>query len=141
VKLINNRQGQIRTIEAFLASLLIFATLALIPSPNVVEKTHYSTLATTGTQALLALDSNGALSQMITNQNWTALRSCTLSLLPVSLWFNITVFDENMAPLNNVAVSNGGPINEEIVAVNYVCASPEANYKLYIVRLQLAEAN
>jgi hypothetical protein len=137
----NNRRGQIRLIEAFFASLLILSTLALVPSRGGVEKTHYSTLQSVGEQALVSLDSNGMLSTLIEDSDWTTLRDCAQSLLPVSLWFNLTVFDENMSVLNDVAVSNGGSVSEEIVAVNYVCAASGGNYAVYIVRLQLAEAS
>ena len=136
----SNKRGQIRIIEAFFAALLIFSTLALIPSHEGVEQTHYNTLQAVGTESLVALDSNGMLSSLIEDSDWTALRSCAQSLLPVSLWFNITVFDENMVALNDVAVSNGGVVNEEMVAVNYVCAASGGNYAVYVVRLQLAEA-
>jgi hypothetical protein len=136
-----NRRGQIRTIEAFFASILILTTLALVPSQGGVEQTHYNTLYSVGAQVLVALDSNGMLSSMIEDSDWNALKNCVQSLLPVSLWFNLTVFDENMSILNDVAVSNGGSVNEEIVAVNYVCAASSGNYAVYIVRLQLAEAS
>ena len=43
--------------------------------------------------------------------------------------------------LNDFAVSNGGSVSEEIVAINYVCAASGGNYAVYIVRLQLAEAS
>jgi hypothetical protein len=137
----NNRRGQIRLIEAFFASLLILSTLALAPSQGGVEKTHYSTLHSVGAQTLVSLDSNGMLSTLIEDSDWTNLRNCAQSLLPVSLWFNLTVFDENMNILNDVAVSNGGSVSEEIVAVNYVCAASGGNYAVYVVRLQLAEAS
>ena len=136
-----NRSGQIRIIEALFASLLIFSTLALVPSHGGVEKTHYNTIYSVGNQVLVALDSDGTLSNMIEDSNWTGLRNSVQSTLPVSLWFNLTVFDENMRVLNDVAVSNGGSVSEEIVAVNYVCAASGGNYALYIVRLQLAEAS
>jgi hypothetical protein len=137
----NNRRGQIRIIEAFFASILILSTLALVPTRGGVEKTHYSTLHSVGTEALVSLDSNGMLSNLIEDNDWTTLRNCAQSLLPVSLWFNLTVFDENMGILNDVAVSNGGSVSEEIIAVNYVCAASGGNYAVYIVRLQLAEAS
>lgn len=137
----NDRRGQIRILEAFFASLLILSTLALVPSRGGVEKTNYSTLHSVGAQTLVSLDSNGMLSSLIEDSDWAALRDCAQSLLPVSLWFNLTVFDENMSILNDVAVSNGGSVSEEIVAVDYVCAASSGNYAVYMVRLQLAEAN
>jgi hypothetical protein len=136
-----NRKGQIRTIEAFFASLLILSTLALIPSHDGVEQTNYNTLQSVGTQVLVVLDSNGELSNLIEDSDWTALRNLVQSMLPVSLWFNVTVFDKNMNAINDVTVSNGGSVSEEIVAANYVCAASGGNYAVYIVRLQLAEAS
>ena len=136
-----NKKGQIRTIEAFFASLLILATIALIPSHGGVEKTHYNSLYSVGTQTLVTLDSNGMLADLIEDGNWTDLRSCIQSMLPVSLWFNVTAFDESMTALNDVVVSNGGSVSEEVVAVNYVCAASGGTYAVYMVRLQLAEAS
>ena len=136
-----DQRGQIRIIEALFASLLILSTIALVPSQLGVEQTHYSTLYSEGTQTLVSLDNNGMLSNMIEDSNWASLKNCVQSMLPVSLWFNLTVFDENMTCLNDVFVSNGSPVSDEIVAVNYVCATSSGNYAVYIVQLQLAEAS
>jgi hypothetical protein len=136
-----NKSGQIRTIEALLASLLILSTIALVPTQFNNEKTHYDTHYTEGNQVLISLDSSGELSSMIENENWQSLKKSIQSMLPVSLWFNLTVFDSEMNPLNDVVVSNGGAISEEVVAVNYVCASSTENYAVYLVRLQLAGAS
>jgi len=135
-----NRKGQIRILEAFFASILILSSLALIPSQVTVEKSHFNTLYSVGTQVLTTLDSNGNLSKFIENENWTVLRNCVQSMLSVSVWFNLTVFNDNMMRLNDVPVSNGSPVSDEIVAVEYVCASSSGNYAVYIVRLQLATA-
>ena len=138
---VKNKKGQIRTIEAFLASILLLSTIALIPSQDGNEQTNYETLQSVGTQTLVTLDSNGRLSSLIQDSNWTSLRSTVQSMLPVSLWFNLTIFDTNMSILNDVNISNGGQVNEEVVAANYVCAASEGNYGVYMVRLQLAEAS
>ena len=135
-----NRKGQIRILEAFFASILILSSLALIPSQVTVEKSHFNTLYSVGTQVLTTLDSNGNLSKFIENENWTVLRNCVQSMLSVSVWFNLTVFNDNMMRLNDFPVSNGSPVSDEIVAVEYVCASSSGNYAVYIVRLQLATA-
>ncbi|PVX27068.1 MAG: hypothetical protein CW716_04155, partial [Candidatus Bathyarchaeum sp.] len=99
LNLIKNKKGQIRTIEAFFASLLILSTIALIPSQDGAEQTNYTTLYSAATQTLVALDSNGRLSNLIQDSNWTSLRNTVQSLLPVSLWFNLTVYDTNMSIL------------------------------------------
>lgn len=136
-----NQRGQIRTIEALLASLLILSTIVLVPTQFGIEKTHYDSYYAEGTQVLISLDTNGELSSMIEDANWTALKKCVQSMLPVSLWFNVTVFDKEMNRLNDVAVSNGGAVSDEIVAVNYVCATSTEEYAVYLVRLQVAEAS
>ncbi|MCW4014994.1 MAG: hypothetical protein NWF06_01355 [Candidatus Bathyarchaeota archaeon] len=141
MRLKDDQRGQIRIIEALFASLLILSTIALVPSQLGAEQTHYSTLYSQGTQVLISLDSNAMLSSTIECGNWTLLKNCVQSMLPVSLWFNLTVFDSSMVCLNDVFVSNGSPVNDEIVAVNYVCASSSADYAVYIVQLQLAEVS
>jgi hypothetical protein len=57
------------------------------------------------------------------------------------VWFNLTVFDENMNRVNDVPVTSGSAVNDRIAAVDYVCAGTGGNYAVYIVRLQLAEVD
>ena len=137
----NDKRGMVRIIEALFASLLILSTLAFVPSQLGPEPTHYNSLYSEGTQVLISLDSNGRLSNQIEDGNWTSLKNCIQSILPVSLWFNLTVFDENMDIVNDVYVSNGSPVSDDIVAVNYVCATSSANYEVYVIQLQLAEVS
>jgi hypothetical protein len=137
----NDKRGMVRIIEALFASLLILSTIALVPAEFAVQPTRYSTLASEATQVLVSLDSNGDLSKLIEDGNWTSLKNSLQSMLPVSLWFNLTVFDQNMEALNDVFVSNGSPVSEDIVAEDYVCASSSETYAVYLVRLQLAEVS
>ena len=137
----NDKRGMVRVIEALFASLLILSTLALVPSDFAGEPSHYSTLSSQGTQVLVSLDSNGVLSKLIEDEDWASLKNCVQSMLPVSLWFNLTVFDEDNNVLNDVYVSNGSPVSEDITATNYVCATSGATYAVYLVRLQLSEVS
>ncbi|HXX88358.1 MAG TPA: hypothetical protein VEH86_07945, partial [Candidatus Acidoferrum sp.] len=90
---------------------------------------------------LITLDSDGTLSRLIENGSWITLRECVQSLLSPAAWFNLTIFDENMNPINAIQMSSGSPINKDIVAVDYVCASLNSSYRIYIVRLQLSNVN
>lgn len=137
----NDKRGMVRIIEALFGSLLILSTIALVPAEFAVQPTHYGTLASEATQVLVSLDSNGDLSKLIEDGNWTSLKNSLQSMLPVSLWFNLTVFDQNMEALNDVFVSNGSPVSEDIVAEDYVCVSSSEIYAVYLVRLQLAEVS
>jgi len=138
MKFISNKKGQVRIIEAFLASILLLSALAFVPSDTEQKYSNYSVLRSTALQILTTLDNDGSLSKLIENQSWTALRKCVQSSLPPSVWFNLTVFDENMESLNDVQISCGGPTSEEIVSVEYVCASSSNNFRIYYVCIQMS---
>ena len=112
--------------------------LALIPSTsNVPDST--GNLISTAQNVLLSLDSNGQLATLIDNQNWIALKDCLESALPLTVWFNLTVFNHNMSIINPFPISNAGTVSDKIVSVDYVCASPNSTYTIYILQLQLSE--
>jgi hypothetical protein len=138
MKLLRDKKGQIRIIEAFFASLLILSTIALIPSQPPAIDTSDEALQMKGQDALTTLDRNGYLSTLIENENWTVLRRCLMSSLSPAIWFNLTVFDENMNAINNAPVSSGSPVSEKIVSAEYVCAGISREYKVYVIRLQLS---
>jgi len=133
-----NNRGQIRVAEAFLSAFIIFSALAICsalspPSDNNDQKT----LATQGIQALIQLNSNGLLGSMIEQNNWTALSNALRLSLPISVSYNLTIYDENMQQVNSVPVSNGN-LDGNVVAVEYLCASQGAVFHSYTLRLQLA---
>jgi len=138
MRLLRDNKGQIRIIEAFFASLLILSTIALIPSQPPIIDTTNEALQMKGQNVLTTLDRNGYLSTLIQKENWTILRKCLMSSLSPTIWFNLTVFDENMNAVNNTPISSGSPISEKIVSAEYVCAGISREYRVYVVRLQLS---
>jgi len=130
-----------RTIEAFLSILLLFSTFALAtlvsPASNIDND---NTLATMGMQTLASMDSDGWLGRIIDEGNWTTLADALDILLSVGISYNLTVYDENLQPVNNVSISNGIISNRNVVSVQYPCASPSPQGKCYLLRLQLATA-
>ena len=141
MRFLTNKSGQVRVFEAFFAAIMIFSALALIPSGTNVGSSNDESVHFVAQQVLITLDSDGTLSRLIENGNWATLRACLQSLLPPAVWFNLTIFDENMNPINQQQISSGTPINNNIVATDYVCASSSSNYIIYIVRLQLSNVN
>jgi hypothetical protein len=138
MRLLNDKKGQVRIIEAFLASALLMTCLTLIPSqPNV--KGPSEDLAATAQNVLLSLDSNGHLAVLVDNRNWTALKDSLESALPLTVWFNLTVFDKQMNILNDYPICNGGAVSDKIFSIDYVCASQNSTYTTYILRLQLSQ--
>ena len=141
MRLLKDNKGQIRTIEAFFASILLLSALTLIPAVKDNSNDPTKTLSSTARNILLSLDSNGHLANLIGNENWANLRGCIQSSLSPMVWFNLTVFNENMTPMNDIPITSGSPVNDRIAAVDYVCASTSSNYAVYIIRLQLAEVD
>lgn len=112
--------------------------LALIPSSTIVKDPTIN-LSSTAQNVLLSLDSNGHLAALIGAQNWEALKDCLESSLPLTTWFNLTVFDQNMNVINPFPICNAGLVSDKIVAVDYVCASQNGTYAIYILQLQLSQ--
>ena len=140
MRLKDDKKGQVRVIEAFFASLLLMSCLALIPAqPNLQNST--GDLSSTAQNILLSLDSNGHLSNLVDNRDWTGLRNSVESALPLTVWFNMTVFDDSMNCLHNFPISNAGAVSDKIVSLDYVCVSQSGNFAIYILRLQLAEVD
>ena len=127
-----------RLIEAIFATILLMSCLALIPSSSSV-KDSTGNLILTAQNVLLSLDSNGHLAILVDNQNWAALKDCLGSALPLTVWFNLTVFDQAMNTVNPFPICNAGTVSDKIVSVDYVCASQNSTYAIYVLRLQLSE--
>ena len=138
MRLLKDNRGQIRIIEAFFASILLLSSLTLIPATQNNSSDSTEILASAAHNVLMSLDSNGYLASLVSNQSWINLKSSIQSSLSPMVWFNLTVFDENMACVNGVPICSGSAVSDIIVAVDYVCVGTSSNYAVYIIRLQLA---
>ena len=141
MRLLEDKKGQIRIIEAFFAAILMLSSLTLIPMVQKPSSDSTETLSSTAYNILMSLDSDGQLASMIDNESWVNLKSCVQSSLSPMVWFNLTVFDETMTRINDVPVTSGTAVNDRIAAIDYVCAGTDGNYAVYIGRLQLAEVD
>ena len=136
-----DNRGQMRTVEAFLAILLLFSalTVATLVSPTS-NASHRNALTTVAMQTLVAMDNDGHLGLLIDDRNWTELGNALTTLLPVSVVYNLTVINENAQPINNIPISNGVIPDRNVVSIQYPCASPGPRSSYYVLRLQLATA-
>jgi hypothetical protein len=136
LRLLRDRKGQVRVIEAFFASVLILSCLTLIPTAvHSQEKTGF--LAAQAQNVLCSLNNDGHLATLVDNRDWIGIKESIESALPLTLWFNLTVYNANMQPLNDYPISNTGAISDQISSINYVCASQNSTYAIYTLRLQL----
>ena len=135
-----DQKGEIRIIEAFLAIAVMFvAVLIPITWPSSPDLTQSKDLAYIGTQALITLDVNGTLGNLITQKNWTSIKQSLDILLPMGVSFNLTIYDENLRPINDQTIQNANLLGSEVVSVQYACASQNLDVEFYILRMQLAE--
>ena len=113
------------------------ACLSIVPATSN-PKDSTGTLVSMAQNVLLSLDNNGQLSTLIDNRNWISLKDSIESALPLTVWFNLTVFDRNMNSLNSFPLCNAGAVSDKVVSLEYVCASQNSTYTIYILRLQLS---
>lgn len=137
--MIRNEKAQVRILEAFLAVLLIFSSFvvsdSLFTSTNISRNEGLESL---GMQALLTLDSEGVLGKMVEKGNWTGIRESLKAVLPSSVAFNLTVYDDSGRKLNDAPISSNVLEGSELVCVEYLCASRNPRFNCYVLRLQLA---
>ena len=107
MKLMTNKKGQIRVIEAFFASVLLLSCLALIPAQTPSQHSEVN-IGWKAQNVLLALDSDGHLAHLVDSHDWAGLEKNVESTLPLTTWFNLTVYDKNLNVLNPYQISNGG---------------------------------
>jgi len=141
LKIRENRKGQIRIIEAFFSALLIISALLLTSSLNYPNKEEtLDELTQMGINVLLELDNNGTLAEFIDNQDWLGIKRSLEILLPNGVWFNLTVFDNNMTVLNqDFSITNGKAPSQRKASIEYLCVSRKTTFQVYTVRLQLAK--
>ena len=136
--MVDNR-GQMRTVEAFLSILILFAAFGIVTLASPTLNTQKaSTLRNTGLQALLSIDDQGELGKLIIAKNWTALTTSLQNVLPAGVCFNLTVLDENITPINDMPITNGIAGRLNIVTIQYPCVSLSPQSRHYLLRLQLA---
>jgi hypothetical protein len=137
-----DQKGQIRIIESFLAVAVIFsAVLISVTFPASPDFSKQKTLASLGTQALIKLDTNGTLGNLILQRDWANLKTALDIHLPIGVSFNLTVFDEAGNAVNSEVVQNSNPLGQEVVSVNYVCATRNQAVEFFTIRLLLAWTN
>jgi len=134
-----DQKGQIRIIEAFLAVAVIFSVLLIsVTFPSSPNLDNQKSLANMGTQALITLDTNGTLGNLILQENWTDIKTSLDILLPIGVSFNLTIYDDNLRLVSSQAIQNSNLLGHEAVSIQYACAVQNLNVQFFVLRLQLA---
>ena len=139
MKILMNKKGQVRTLEALLAVAVVFTAL-LLTRPIYASYDNlgdYDVLYTIGLNVLVQLDRDGDLGRLISERNWTEIADRLSIMLPLGVSFNLTVYDEESNILNDRPVSSGVINSKCIVSIQYILVD-RSNFRFYVIRLQLA---
>lgn len=135
-----DNSGQMRTVEAFLAVLLLFSTLAIATSTSPsIDSTSIDDLADVGRQVIFSMEESGELSRLIDEEDWGTLGEALAASLPAGVLFNLTAYDTELNRLNNVTVSNGLTSDQNMISITCPCASRNPILSLCIVQVQLGK--
>ena len=110
MKTMHRNKGQMRVIEAILASFIIVVALSFVNffavSPSS-QKYETNELEKSGYNALHDLDLQGLLARFVYYEQWENLTSALSVVLPADSYFNLTVFNLNNEVINDISVSYG----------------------------------
>lgn len=137
-----DNKGQIRIIEAFLAVSVMFSAIVFttpMSPPSSLDR--QSDLKKLGIQVLLSLDNNGTLGKLIQDEDWSALRQTMDLALPKGIFYQMTIYDENMQKINTQEIANTSQLGQEAVMTQHLCVTQGSNVHFYIVRLLLGWPN
>lgn len=136
--MIESRRGAVHSLEAFMASVIIFtALLCSTTIPRERDRNEERPMDIIGLQTLLTLDGNGTLGRLVEDRSWDAIERSLRVVLPIGISFNFTVLDDEGVPVNNRPISNGALVGRKIASVEYLLAVESGNCPLYRLRLQL----
>ncbi len=143
MRMLKDQKGAARIIEAFLAAMLLLSCLTLIPAQANPRSSPggNSNLASMAQNALVSLDGDGHLAALIGNHDWADLGNSIGSALPLTVWYNLTIYDNGRNVLNPYPICNGGAVSDTMTSVEYVCASQTGDFAVYALQLQLAVEN
>ena len=144
MRIITKKNGQMRVIEAILASFIIIFALSFVnffnvnPSSERYETTELNKL---GYNVLHDLDTQGLLANFIYAENWENLRNAISVTLPVDVYFKLSVLYLNQSTRNAVPMYYGEPdvfINSDVVfSVAYpVVGYPKFDQDTYTYALE-----
>ncbi len=134
-----DNRGQIRVLEAFFATAVVFGSLILTGPVYVAYQNtgHTEILYSLGLNVLIELDREGELGELISQNDWAELSNRLSLLLPIGVSYNATIYDESHEIVNSSPITDGVLEGKNVVSVQYLVVE-RAHIGFYVVSLQLA---
>jgi len=137
-------KGQMRVVEAIIASLVVIFAIgflyifAAVPSSQPYEA---GDLEKIGQNVLHNIDEQRLLARYVYNSEWANLTAALMVSLPSNVYFNLTVFDINGNRINPTLIQYGNPqiftTSQAIASVSYIVPGYQTSYNPRILMLQL----
>lgn len=142
MKLVHKKSGQLYTVEAVIAVVIMVGFSIFISGVYRVSSSRVAVLAglrQTGEDVLGALDQSGQLPLWVCSDppNVTALDDALWQLLPSTVVYNVYVVDVDLNPIEGAYVSHGSPSKTNVVVVLYLVSGYGVHYEPRVVRLEL----
>jgi hypothetical protein len=137
-------KGQMRLVEALLASFIILVAITFL---NVIAVTPLSptyepsNLEKMGNNVLHDLDEKGLLSRFVYNEDWGTLTMALMVSLPPEIYFDLTVYYLNWTVVSDETMLYGDievfETSSYIASVTYIVPGYQTDYDPRILVLQL----
>lgn len=144
MRLLFDRRGQMRVVEAIMASLIIVFAVAFIDLfavTPVSPKYESGELEKIGFNVLRDLDEERLLGRFVNNGEWVNLTSALAASLPTEVYFNLTVYDGSGRVVNTQPVGYGTSRvfadSAYVASVTYVVPGYQMVYRPRVLVLQL----
>lgn len=144
MRLLFDRRGQMRVVEAIMASLIIVFAIAFInffAVTPVSPRYESGELEKIGYNVLHDLDEQRLLARFVSNADWVNLTAALAASLPTDVYFNLTVYDVAGKVVNTQSICYGASrvfSNSTYVAsVTYVVPGYQLVYRPRVLVLQL----
>jgi len=142
MKLVQRKSGQLYTVEAILAIVIIIGFSIFISGVYRVRSSRvatYAELRQMGEDVLATLDRSGQLASWACGSppNVSGLDGALSQLLPSRVAYNVYVLDVDLNQVGNAYVVHGDPANANVVVVLYVASGYGGYYEPRVVKLEL----
>ncbi len=140
----NSSKGQMRVIEAIIASLIVVSAVmflyayAAVPSSQTYET---SELEKIGHNILHDIDEQQLLTRYIYNSEWANFTAALTVSLPTDVYFNLTIYDINGNTINHPLIQYGSSqlftTSKAVASVTYIVSGYQIDYNPRILVLKL----
>jgi len=139
-----SRKGQMRVVEAVMASLIVVSAVAFLyvfaatPSSQSQET---SELEKIGHNVLHNIDEQRLLTRFVYGSEWENLTLALVVSMPTNVYFNLSIYDVNGNPINDQLIQYGNQqifdSSSAVASVTYIVPGYQTSYSPRVLVLKL----